>query len=79
MDIEFESLDDLHRRLEPALMSKVQDLKRNDYTDICEDDVWDFLSFTKWIHAENLLLHEMVDDILHADNDAILKYKEENR
>ncbi len=79
MDIEFESLEQLYHRVEPALMSKVSDLQRNDYMDISKEDVWDYLSVNKWMHAENLLLHEMVNDILHADNEAISQYVKQNR
>ncbi len=79
MDVEFDSLEALYQRLEPALNTKVSDLKRNDYEDVDPQDVWDYLSTSKWKHRENLLLHEMVDDILHASNEEIYQYKLQNK
>ena len=78
MEIEFESLRELYNRLEPALSSKVSDLKRNDYSDVSKKDVWNYLAITKWKEAENLLLHQMVSDILNTANEEIYQYKVNN-
>ncbi len=78
MEIEFETLEDLHDRLLPALNSKVLDLERNDYLNISEKEVWNYLAETKWKHASGLLLHEMVEDILHTDNQEIYQYMQKN-
>ena len=74
MDIEFNSLSELYQRLEPALTTKEADLKRNDYHNITKQNIWKYLEATKWKKSENLLLHQMVDDILKADNEEIVKF-----
>ena len=40
MDIQFNSLEELYNRIKPALMAKVEELKRNDLNYIKEEDVW---------------------------------------
>lgn len=79
MEIEFQNLKDLYDRLSPALSSKVADLKRNDYVDVDNRDVWNFLANTKWMYAKDLLLHQMVNDIFAADNEEIYQYKLNSR
>lgn len=80
MDIEFNSIKELYERLLPALNAKVTELKRNDLDYIKKEDIWNYLKNKKWSKANNLLLHEMVDDILNLDNYEIDDYvKEEIR
>ena len=80
MDIEFNSVKELYERLVPALNAKVIELKRNDLNYIKKEDIWNYLKDKKWSKANNLLLHEMVDDILNLDNFEIDEYvKEEIR
>ena len=80
MDIEFNSVKELYERLIPALNAKVTELKRNDLNYIKKEDIWNYLKDKKWSKANNLLLHEMVDDILNLDNYEIDEYvKEEIR
>ena len=80
MDIEFNSIKELYQRLIPALNAKVVELKRNDLDYIKKEDIWNYLKEKKWSKANNLLLHEMVDDILNLDNYEIDEYvKEEIR
>lgn len=80
MDIEFNSVKELYERLIPALNAKVTELKRNDLDYIKKEDIWNYLKDKKWSKANNLLLHEMVDDILNLDNYEIDEYvKEEIR
>ena len=80
MDIEFNSVKELYERLVPALNAKVTELKRNDLDYIKKEDIWNYLKNKKWSKANNLLLHEMVDDILNLDNFEIDEYvKEEIR
>ncbi len=79
MEIEFETLEDLYHRLEPALNSKVCDLERNDYRNISPKEIWEYLANSKWKRASGLFLHQMVDDILHADNALIYQYTEGNK
>ena len=74
MDIEFKDIKELYERLIPALNTKVNELKRNDMDYIKKEDIWNYLKGKKWVSANNLLLHEMVDDILNLDNYEIDEY-----
>ena len=65
---------ELYERLIPALNTKVTELKRNDMDYIKKEDIWNYLKAKKWVSANNLLLHEMVDDILNLDNYEIDEY-----
>lgn len=78
MDIEFSSLDQLYKRIYPALKTKKNELKRCGYEYIKEKDIWIFLSSTKWKNSHGLILATMVSDILNSNNDAIDKYFKEN-
>lgn len=80
MDIEFNSIKELYDRLQPALNTKVTELKRNDLDYIKAEDIWNYLKINKWEKANNLLLYQMVDDILNLKNEEIDEYvKEEIR
>lgn len=72
--MEFETLDELYRRVRPALQSKLQELYRVGYLYIKEEDVWNALRDTKWKNTRNLCLSEMVNDILNVDNHIIDDY-----
>jgi len=74
MDIEFKNLKELYKRLEPALATKEADLKRNDYDNITKRDIWNYLEISKWKTAEDLMIHQMVDDILRTDQEEIVKF-----
>lgn len=70
-DIEFDSVFDLYKRVKPALNSKVKELKREEYDYIKEEDIWNYLVKNKWSAASGLVLCDIVDDILHAENKKI--------
>ena len=65
--MEFNSLEDLRNRLEIAMTTKVDELKDKGITYITNDDIWDYLTSTKWKKAKWLTLAEMVDDILKIE------------
>lgn len=67
-DIIFNSLDELHHRLMPALRSKCKILSKSGYSYIKEDHVWNFMIKSKWEDQASLALCDMVNDILHTDN-----------
>ena len=80
MDIEFNNVKELYERLQPALNTKIIELKRNDIDYVKKEDIWNYLKNKKWVNAHNLLLYQMVDDILNLDNQEIDDYvKEEIR
>ncbi len=64
----FKTKEDLYKRVRPALSAKRQELRRLQYKNITERDIWDYLSREKWSKAKNLMLSDIVSDILHADN-----------
>lgn len=74
MDIEFSSLIELYERLKPALNTKKNEMQRQGYKYIKEEDVWNYLKEKKWKSSKNLALYEMVSDILNCDNDLIDNY-----
>ena len=76
MNLEVNNIKELYELLIPALETKEIQLRRNDYLGISKKDIWDYLTNTCWKDANNLKLHQMVSDILEADNEAISSYKE---
>ena len=73
-DIEFKDAFDLYNRVKPALNIKVKELKRENYDYIKEEDIWNYLIKNKWSDAKGLVLCDVVNDILHAENEKIDKY-----
>lgn len=71
MNEEFNSLEELYRRIKPALSTKIREMRRSGLIYIKEEDVWNYLKEKKWKNSKNLSLSEMVDDILNSD-DAII-------
>lgn len=74
MDMEFNSASELYERLQPALRSKVAELKRDGYEYLTVEDVWNYLKESKWKNSKNLALNEMVSDIFSRDNAIIDDY-----
>ena len=77
MNLEFQSEQDLYKRLKPALDSKLNELKLNSYGYLKQEDIWNYLKETKWRSSSNLALNEMVSDILNCDNKLLDKYLKE--
>lgn len=77
MDIEFSSLEELYRRMEPALHTKREEMHRNGYPYIKIEDIWDYLTEMKWVHAKDLALYQMVSDVLNAPDEKIETYLRE--
>ena len=74
MDLEFNSLEELYKRIYPALTTKKNELKRAGYKYINQHDIWEYLSKTKWSSSKGLTLSSMVSDILNSNNEQIDKY-----
>lgn len=74
MDVAFNSVEDLYKRVKPALRSKIKELKRKNILYIKEEDIWNFLVENKWKMTKGLELNEIVDDILNTDNEKIILY-----
>ena len=74
MEPEFSSLDELYKRVGPALDSKVRELRLHGYKYPDKKDIWNYLVKNTWKDKKNLLLHELVSDILYLDNYTINEY-----
>ena len=68
MDVEFNSLEELYNRIKPALTTKKEEMRRNGYVYIKEEDIWNYLKEIKWRNSKNLSLYQMSSDILDTDN-----------
>lgn len=72
--ITFDSLEELYRRIKPALLTKKEEMRRNGYVYIKEEDIWNYLKEVKWISSKNLSLYDMTSDILNTDDAIIDSY-----
>lgn len=73
-DIEFKTLEELYKRLKPALYSKKIELKRRGKDYIKEEDIWNYLLENTWNTKKNLSLAEMTSDILNLEDNLITSY-----
>lgn len=77
MDLNFDSLEDLYKRLKPALNAKMSELEANGYGYLKPEDIWNYLKEKKWKGSHDLTLSDMVSDILNSDNALIDDYFKE--
>lgn len=80
----FSSLQELYKRVKPALNSKLKDLTRTGITYIQKVDIWNYLKNNYWCKKSNLSLGEIVNDIMTVSNSELENYvhiliKEEKR
>ena len=75
-DLSFSNVKDLALRVRPALNTKRKELTRLGYSNITNNDIWRFLVATKWLTSKDLTLADIVDDILHVDNNKLNIYIE---
>ena len=66
--IEFKSAKELYNRVLPALYSKVKEVRNLGFKYITEKDIWNYLVNSTWKTKRNLQLHDLISDILYADN-----------
>ena len=66
MDINFSSIDELKKRLMPALRLRKRELKRQNYY-ITEEELWNYFVENFWKKSVQLSLAQMVDDILNRE------------
>ena len=74
MDYEFSSLEELYKRVRPALKSKVDELQKYGNLSISKYDLWKCLIINKWRNETGLMLSDIVDDILNTSIDCIELY-----
>ena len=73
--MEFRSQKELYLNLIPALNVKMKLLKRNKMNNITKEDIWNYLKDNKWKNSVDLTLADMVNDIIHVDNNEVSNYK----
>jgi endonuclease III len=59
----------LYERVLPALVTKVNEWKKQNITNIKEEDLFEYLKQTKWKNSKDLLLYQMIDDILNCQKE----------
>ena len=52
MDYNFNTKEELYVRVRPALNAKLQELRRLNYPNITEEDIWSYLSEVKWTKSK---------------------------
>ncbi len=72
--IEFKTVEELYKRVSPALYSKLKEIKRLGYTLVTEKDIWNYLVDNEWKNRTNLELYDLISDIMNADNYKINDY-----
>ena len=77
-DFKFSSIEELYRKLLPALNTKVNELKRNKIEYIKEQDIWNYLRINYWGKKSNLTLGELVNDILTTPNYELEEFMHRN-
>lgn len=67
MNIEFNSIMDLYKKVLPALKIKKREMKKRGI-EKSESDIFNHLIKTRWSKMVNLSLNEVVNDILNYQN-----------
>ena len=70
----FSSIEELYKRVQPALNSKVKDLTRVGVNYVQKADVWNYLKNNIWCKKSNLTLGEIVNDIMTTPNAELEMY-----
>ena len=60
--IEFETIEELKKRITPALKTKAKELKNYN---IKEEDIWNHLIKNKWKKSKDLTLYDIINDIMN--------------
>jgi len=64
----YSSLEELYKRLLPALRTKKEEMLKEKLRGITVEDIWLYFCKNVWTHKNNLSLGEMVNDILNTDS-----------
>ena len=73
-NVEFKTVEDLYKRLTPALYSKKEELRRNNINYIKEEDIWNYLVKNVWSNKKGLSLNDLTRDILYLDGTILKNY-----
>lgn len=74
MDINFNSSEELFKRVKPAIHAKIEELKRLNFKNVKDIDIWNYLIEEKWKNGNNLALSDIVNDIINLDNKRFNEY-----
>lgn len=77
--MEYTSLKDLYNKLIPVFNVKQRVIKHSKYPYITNEDIWKYLTETKWKKAINLKISEMINDIIILDLEKINRTIPESR
>lgn len=75
--MKFNSLEELYKKLVPAMDTKVNELKLNGISYISIDDIWNYNKKNNWTKSKDLTLSQCVDDILNTSDEKYKKYAKE--
>ena len=73
--MEYGSLKELYISLLPVFNVKKRLFNYEDKTSITNEDIWKYLTITKWKSSYDLCISDMVNDIILVDGNDILKFK----
>ena len=65
--MEYNNQLELYKALIPVFNVKKRLLLNDNYINITNEDIWKYLSITKWKYAYNLTISDMVNDIINID------------
>ena len=74
----FNSIDDLYKRLLPAMNTKIKELKRININ-VNNIDIWEYCLKNIWNNKNDLRIYEMVSDILNVDELELINYIKNRR
>lgn len=74
----FSSINDLYRRILPALEAKVSELKRENIRLVTSKDIWNYCIEMKWKSKNDLRIYEIVNDIFETDGIKLESYIRQN-
>lgn len=73
--MDYSSQLELYKALMEVFEVKKRLFKYHECSDITNQDIWQYLSITKWKHSHNLTISEIVNDIILIDEKDIIKFK----
>ena len=71
--MEFRSQQELYNKLLPVFNVKKRLISYSRYKDITNEDIWLYLTKTKWKQSHNLTISDIVNDIITIDLELITK------
>lgn len=76
---EYKSQKELYEGLIPAMNVKLKYLKKIEKVILKKEDIWNYLKENKWKNSIDLTLADMVQDILHTNNQDLINFTKKNK